>query len=52
MFYVLESVPMVPAILVFCVWHPAAYLGGRRSGTVKSNGDEMGPVNESGEMVV
>ncbi len=30
MFYVFESVPMVPAILVFCVWHPAAYFGGRR----------------------
>lgn len=29
MFYVLESTPMLPAIAVFCVWHPARYLGGR-----------------------
>ncbi|KAH7391576.1 RTA1 like protein-domain-containing protein [Cadophora sp. MPI-SDFR-AT-0126] len=52
MFYVFESVPMVPAILVFCVWHPAAYLGGRKSHVVKSEGDEMGPVGEGGERVV
>lgn len=36
-FYVFESLPMMPAILVFCVWHPAKYFGGRRSG--KSMGD-------------
>lgn len=29
MFYVFESTPMVPAVTVFCVWHPARYLGGR-----------------------
>jgi hypothetical protein len=27
-FYVFESLPMLPAIAVFCVWHPAEYLGG------------------------
>jgi hypothetical protein len=27
-FYVFESLPMLPAISVFCVWHPAEYLGG------------------------
>ena len=34
MFYVLECLPMLPAILVFCVWHPGAYFGagGRRGG--------------------
>jgi hypothetical protein len=25
-FYVFESTPMLPAIGVFCVWHPAKYL--------------------------
>ena len=52
MFYVLESVPMVPAIAIFCIWHAAAYLGGRQSGMVKSDGDEMGAIEEGGEMVV
>ena len=28
--YVFESVPMLPAILIFCVTHPAEYSGGRR----------------------
>ena len=27
MFYVFESLPMVPAIAVFCAFHPARYLG-------------------------
>jgi hypothetical protein len=31
-FYVFESLPMLPAISVFCVWHPAEYLGGWRKG--------------------
>ncbi|KAH9209770.1 RTA1 like protein-domain-containing protein [Leptodontidium sp. 2 PMI_412] len=41
MFYVFESVPMVPAIVVFCVWHPAAYFGGRERGAGKSAGDDV-----------
>ncbi|KAE8441896.1 hypothetical protein EG329_004202 [Mollisiaceae sp. DMI_Dod_QoI] len=32
MFYVFESVPMLPAISVFCLWHPAEYFGGGRRG--------------------
>jgi hypothetical protein len=27
MFLVFESAPMVPAIMIFCFWHPAAYFG-------------------------
>jgi len=27
-FYVFEAIPMLPAIIVFCIWHPAAYFGG------------------------
>ncbi|KAH9212355.1 RTA1 like protein-domain-containing protein [Leptodontidium sp. 2 PMI_412] len=27
MFYALEAVPMLPAIAVFCVWHPGKYFG-------------------------
>ncbi|KAH6716695.1 RTA1 like protein-domain-containing protein [Leptodontidium sp. MPI-SDFR-AT-0119] len=41
MFYVFESVPMVPAIVVFCVWHPAAYFGGRERGAGKSASDDV-----------
>ncbi|KAG4429430.1 hypothetical protein IFR05_015082 [Cadophora sp. M221] len=41
MFYVFESVPMVPAIVVFCVWHPAAYFGGRERGVGKIAGDDV-----------
>jgi hypothetical protein len=26
MFYVLESLPMLVAIIIFCVYHPAKYL--------------------------
>jgi hypothetical protein len=26
-FWIFESVPMIIAIGVFCVWHPSAYLG-------------------------
>lgn len=36
-----ESVPMVPAIVVFCVWHPAAYFGGRERGAGKSASDDV-----------
>jgi hypothetical protein len=32
MFLVFESVPMVPAISIFCIWHPAAYLKVQRKG--------------------
>lgn len=34
MFYTFESLPMLPAIGVFCAWHPGAYLesGGKRNG--------------------
>ncbi|CZR62608.1 related to Rtm1p [Phialocephala subalpina] len=32
MFYVFESVPMLPAISIFCLWHPAEYFGGGRKG--------------------
>jgi hypothetical protein len=34
MFYTFESLPMVPAIGVFCVWHPGAYFvrKGRKAG--------------------
>lgn len=33
-FYTLEAIPMLPAIIVFCVWHPGKYFGagGRRGG--------------------
>ena len=37
MFYVFESLPMFPAISVFCVWHQAGYFGsgkGKRGGGV------------------
>lgn len=27
MFYIFESLPMLPAIAVFCSFHPAKYLG-------------------------
>jgi hypothetical protein len=27
-----ESVPMLPATSIFCLWHPAAYFGGGRRG--------------------
>jgi hypothetical protein len=32
MFYVFESVPMLPAISIFCLWHPADYFGGGKWG--------------------
>jgi hypothetical protein len=35
MFYVFESLPMLPAISIFCWWHPAKYFGGHRT----KNGD-------------
>jgi hypothetical protein len=25
-FYVLESLPMLPAIAIFCIWYPGRYL--------------------------
>jgi len=37
-FYVFESLPMLPAISVFCLWHPAEYFGSRRNGGRKSIG--------------
>jgi hypothetical protein len=27
-FYIFDSLPMLPAILVFCVWHPAKFFNG------------------------
>ena len=29
-----EAIPMLPAIAIFCLWHPGAYFGagGRRGG--------------------
>jgi hypothetical protein len=36
MFYTFESLPMVPAIGVFCVWHPGVYFSGKGG---KGNGD-------------
>ncbi|KAE9363313.1 RTA1 like protein [Stipitochalara longipes BDJ] len=32
MFYTFESLPMLPAIGVFCLWHPGAYFGSGRKG--------------------
>jgi hypothetical protein len=42
MFYVFESLPMLPAILVFCWWHPARCFGGRTSKVdgIEENGAE------------
>jgi hypothetical protein len=37
-FYVFESLPMLPAISIFCWWHPAKYFGGHRA---KSDGLEL-----------
>jgi hypothetical protein len=37
MFYVLESLPMLPAILVFCVYHPAKYFASQRRRKVISD---------------
>lgn len=40
MFFVFESVPMVPVVLVFCVWHPAEYFTGRKEADVQLEGSE------------
>jgi hypothetical protein len=34
MFYTFESLPMLPAIGVFCVWHPGAYFASEKKGHV------------------
>lgn len=31
-FYTFESLPMIPAIGVYCVYHPGAYFGGKVRG--------------------
>jgi hypothetical protein len=41
MFYVFEALPMLPAISVFCVVHPAKYLGSK-GGLEKIEGSEEG----------
>ncbi|KAH7314281.1 RTA1 like protein-domain-containing protein [Rhexocercosporidium sp. MPI-PUGE-AT-0058] len=51
MFYVFESVPMVPAIVVFCIWHPAAYFGrGRRAAKEDARDDVPLEVGEGGQV--
>lgn len=39
MFYTFESLPMLPAIGVFCVWHPGEYFGAGRKGNAASEVD-------------
>ena len=40
-FYVFESLPMLPAISIFCLYHPAKYLG-RTGGLGKSLSSDAG----------
>lgn len=47
-FYVLEAVPMLPAVSIFCLWYPGKYLPKRKRDPLREDSSNDGENKPSG----